>query len=254
MPVSTVIENEAVRGLLLALDLGGTFVFAISGAVLGVRRGLDIFGVLVLSFVASSAGGIARDLLIGAIPPAALSDWRYFAIAMIAGLMTFLWSSPVSRHRRAILLFDAAGLAFFAVSGAEKALAFHLNPLMAALLGMVTGIGGGMSRDVLIARTPVVLKGDLYAVAALAAAALVVVGHQFNWPLVLTALGAGLICFLIRLLAILRGWGLPVAEARPSGPQLSKESSPDLSTAGSSRLKDGATVSKKMSGSHRRRE
>jgi uncharacterized membrane protein YeiH len=197
--------------LLLVLDLGGTFVFAISGAILGVRQRLDIFGVLVLSFVASSAGGIARDLLIGAVPPAAVSEWRYFTAAMVAGLMTFLWLSPVSKHRRGILLFDAAGLAFFAVSGAEKALAFHFNTVMTALLGMMTGIGGGMTRDLLIAKTPAVLKGDLYAVAALAAAALVVAGHLLGWPVIPTAIGAGLLCFGIRLMAIVGGWGLPVA-------------------------------------------
>lgn len=217
MPVSSVVEKEAIQGLLLALDLGGTFVFAISGAILGVRQKLDIFGVLALSFVASSAGGIARDVLIGAVPPAAIRDWRYLAVAMAAGVMTFLWSSPVSKHRTGILLFDAAGLAFFAVSGAEKALAFHLNPIMAALLGMVTGIGGGMTRDMLIARTPSVLRGDLYAVAALAAAGVVVAGRSLGWPVVPTAMGAGLLCFAIRLLAILQGWGLPVAGARNGG-------------------------------------
>ncbi len=205
------VDKEAIQGLLLALDLGGTFVFAISGAFLGVRHKLDFFGVLVLSFVAASAGGIARDVLIGSVPPAALSDWRYFAVAMIAGIMTFIWSSPVSKYHRAILLFDAAGLAFFAVSGAQKAMAFQLNPMMAALLGMVTGIGGGMSRDLLIARTPVVLKGDLYAVAALAGAGLVVAGEQFGWPILLATVAGGLLCFVIRLLAIVQGWGLPVA-------------------------------------------
>lgn len=214
MPVSAAVEKEALQGLLLALDLGGAFVFAISGAMLGVRERLDFFGVLVLAFVASSAGGIARDVLIGAIPPAALSDWRYFAVAMVAGILTFVWSSPVSKHHKGILLFDAAGLAFFAVSGAEKALAFQLNPLMAALLGMVTGIGGGISRDVLISRTPVVLKGDLYAVAALAAAALVVIGHKFGWPILPCAIAGGFLCFAIRLLAIVRGWGLPIADTR----------------------------------------
>jgi len=204
-------DKQAMADLLLILDLGGTFVFAISGAMVGVRQRLDIFGVLVLSFAASSAGGIARDLLIGAVPPAAISDWRYFAVAMGAGLLTFLWSSPVSRFHTAILLFDAAGLAFFAVSGSEKALAYGLNPLMAALLGMLTGIGGGMTRDLLVASTPSVLKGDLYAVAALAAAALVVIGNLAGWSVVPTALCAGLLCFAIRALAIRRGWGLPVA-------------------------------------------
>lgn len=214
--VRALVDQRSMAHLLLILDLGGTFVFAISGAMVGVRQRLDVFGVLVLAFAASSAGGIARDLLIGAVPPAAISDWRYFAVAMTAGLLTFLWSSPVSRLHTQILLFDAIGLAFFAVSGSEKALAFQLNPVMAALLGMLTGIGGGMTRDLLVAQTPSVLKGDLYAVAALAGAAVVVIGHLLGWPVVLTAIGAGLLCFAVRLLAIRRGWGLPVAPAHPT--------------------------------------
>ena len=117
----------------------------------------------------------------------------------------------VSKLRGAILIFDAAGLAFFAVAGTEKALAFGLNPLIAALLGMVTGIGGGMTRDLLVARTPAVLEGDLYAVAALAAAAVVVVGHLAGWPVLPTTLAGALLCFAIRCLAVRRGWGLPVA-------------------------------------------
>lgn len=219
MATSDLMAKQALQDFLLILDLGGTFVFAISGAMVGVRQRLDIFGVLVLSFAASSAGGLARDLLIGAVPPAAISDWRYFAVAMTAGLVTFLWSSPVSRLHTPILMFDAIGLAFFAVSGAEKALAYHLSPLMAALLGMLTGIGGGMARDILVARTPSVLKGDLYAVAALAAAAVVVIGNLVGWPVLPTAAGAGLLCLGIRLLAILRGWGLPVADPDDDRPR-----------------------------------
>ena len=200
-----------IRDLLLGLDLAGTFVFAISGAMAGVRRRLDLFGVLALAVVASSAGGIARDLLIGSVPPAAIADWRYFAVAMAAGLTIFFWYSPISRLRTAILVFDAAGLALFAVAGAEKALAFGLNPMMAALLGMLTGIGGGITRDLLVARTPAVLQGDLYAVAALAASSLVVGGHLLGWPVLPTAVAAALMCFGLRLLAIRRGWNLPVA-------------------------------------------
>lgn len=204
------VAERALSDLLLALDLAGTFVFALSGAMLGVRRRLDIFGVLVLAFAASSAGGIARDLLIGAVPPAAISDWRYFTIAMMAGLVVFFWHSPLSRLQTPIRLFDAAGLALFAVSGTEKALAAGLNPLMAALLGMLTGIGGGIARDLLVARTPIVLRADLYAVAALVAAFLVVTGHLLAWPVAPTAVGAAAACFGLRLLAIRRGWNLPV--------------------------------------------
>jgi uncharacterized membrane protein YeiH len=163
--LADLLPRRSPAELLFVLDLAGTFVFAISGAMLGVKQGLDLFGVLVLSFVASSAGGIMRDLVIGSVPPAAVSDWRYFVVAIAAGVLTFLWSSPVSRLYTAIQVFDAAGLASFAVAGATKALAFHLNPVMAALLGMLTGIGGGVLRDLLVAQTPAVLRGDIYAVA-----------------------------------------------------------------------------------------
>ena len=199
-------DERLLRDLLLVLDLAGTFVFALSGAMLAVRRRLDFFGVLALSFVAGSAGGIMRDLLIGAVPPASIADWRYFAVAMAAGLIVFFCYSPISRLHRAILIFDAAGLALFAVAGAEKAVAFGLNPVMAALLGMLTGIGGGIVRDLLVARTPAVLQSDLYAVVG---------GHLLRWPVVPTAIAAAALCFAIRLVAIRRGWNLPVA--RPDG-------------------------------------
>src|SRR4051812_46643791 len=130
MELTKAIDQRAIQELLLVLDLAGTFVFAISGAMLGVRHRLDVFGVLVLSVVAASAGGIMRDVLIGSVPPAAIRDWRYFSVAMAAGILIFFWYSPVSKLRGAILIFDAAGLAFFAVAGTEKALAFGLNPMI----------------------------------------------------------------------------------------------------------------------------
>ncbi|HUZ13001.1 MAG TPA: trimeric intracellular cation channel family protein [Caulobacteraceae bacterium] len=210
-----------VHDLLLAFDLAGTFVFAVSGAMLGVRRRLDIFGILVLSFAASSAGGVVRDLLIGAVPPAAISDWRYLAVSVAAGLLTFVCSSPMTRLREPILIFDAAGLALFAVAGAEKALTHGLNPLMAALMGMLTGIGGGIVRDLLVARTPVVLKSDLYALAALAGAGLVVAGRVLHLPVVPTTVAGAVACFALRLLAIRFGWNLPVA--RPTDSQKGAE-------------------------------
>ena len=87
--------------LLLVLDLVGTFVFALSGAMAGVKRRLDLFGVLVLSFAAANAGGITRDVLIGAVPPAALSDWRYLAVSLLAGVLTFYWYADIDRLRSA---------------------------------------------------------------------------------------------------------------------------------------------------------
>src|SRR4051794_23213876 len=196
-----------------ALDLGGTFVFALSGAMAGVQRKLDLFGVLVLSFAAANAGGITRDVLIGAIPPGAMNDWHYVGVSLVAGLVTFYFPSAITQRWNPVLLFDAAGLALFAVSGAHKALAYGLNPVMATLLGMLTGIGGGIARDVLLAEIPTVLRADLYAVAALAGAAIVVIASLLQLPSGVAALVGAALCFGLRVLAIRHGWQLPVAGA-----------------------------------------
>ena len=203
--------------LVLTLDLCGTFAFALGGAMEGVRRRLDVFGVLVIAFVASSFGGIVRDLLIGVAPPAALLDWRYLAVSIAAGLMAFLWCSLIDRFRSPARILDAVGLAFFCVAGAEKALAFGLSPVMSALLGMLTGIGGGIVRDVLLAKVPAVLRSELYAVAALAGASIVVAGELLRFPAIVTAVVGGLACFGLRMIAIRRGWNLPTARG-PGAP------------------------------------
>jgi uncharacterized membrane protein YeiH len=203
--------------LVLALDLGGTLVFGLSGAIAGVRHRLDVFGVLVLTFVAGNVGGIIRDLLIGAVPPPAIADWRYLAVSIAAGLATFWRPTAITRMRDALLVFDAAGLALFAVSGTLKALEFDSGPLGAILLGMVTGIGGGMLRDLLVAEIPTVLRAELYAVAALAGAAVIVAGRTLGLPTTPIAIIAGLLCFGLRMVALRRGWELPVAEPADHG-------------------------------------
>ncbi len=203
--------GAAMKTLVLALDLVGTFVFALSGATAGARRRLDIFGVLVLSFVAANSGGIVRDLLIGATPPAAISDWRYLAVSLLAGLMIFFWYPVVNRLSSPVLVFDAAGLALFCVAGAQKALVFGLEPVMAALLGMLTGIGGGIARDVLLSNVPAVFRSDIYAVAALAGASVVVLGDALQLPTTATALAGATLCFGLRIAAIRYGWHLPTA-------------------------------------------
>ncbi len=212
--VEPLVSDQLLRTLVLVLDLGGTFAFALSGAMAGIRRRLDLFGVLVLAFAAATFGGITRDVLIGAVPPAALVDWRYLAVAVAAGLLNFMWPALIERLGKPVRMLDAMGLALFAVAGTQKALAFGLSPVMAALLGMLTGIGGGVARDVLLSEIPAVLKADLYAVAALAGAVVVVAGHLLDLPIVITALAGGLVCFGLRMAAIRRGWGLPVARER----------------------------------------
>lgn len=213
-------EHISIGTFLAALDLGGTFVFALSGGVTAVKRRLDVFGVLVLAFAVGNAGGMTRDVLIGAIPPAAVREWRYLAVSILAGLVTFFWTPILDRLWSSVLVFDAAGLALFAVVGTQKALAYGLDPIMAALLGMVTGIGGGMLRDVLVTEIPVVLRADLYAVAALAAAAVVAVGQVLHFPTAPVVIAGAILCFGLRLGAMRRGWRLPMARAsQPRNPK-----------------------------------
>ena len=200
--------------LLVVLDLVGIFVFAISGGLVAVRKRLDLFGVLVLAGATGLGGGFLRDVLIGAVPPAALADWRYLLVPTAAGLVTFWFHPALGRMERLVTVFDAAGLALFCVTGALKALSFGLGPVPAALMGMVTGIGGGMVRDVLAGRVPVVFRAELYATPALVGAAIAVAGVEAGLATSVIAVPAALVCFVWRLLAVRRGWAAP----RPAGP------------------------------------
>lgn len=206
-------HNARMENLVTWLDLIGTFVFGLSGAVLAARARLDIFGVLVCAFATASAGGIARDVLIGATPPAALSNWHYPPIWIAAGLIGFRWSQWVERIGQPVRILDALGLAVFAVLGTAKALDAGIDPWMAPALGMLTGIGGGMLRDILLNQVPMVLRSDLYAVAALAGAAVVPIGLAIGLPAEAAMIAGALLCFGLRIAALRYGWHLPGALA-----------------------------------------
>ncbi|GAA1567441.1 trimeric intracellular cation channel family protein [Kribbella sancticallisti] len=192
------------------LDLVGIFVFGITGALVGVRKKLDVFGIQVLAMVTGLGGGFIRDVLIGALPPAALVDWRYLVVPVVAGLLTFFLHPGIERLERLVNIFDAAGLALFCVTGARKALDFGLPPLSAALVGTISGIGGGVIRDVLSGRVPVVLRSEIYATPAFLGAGIVVVADEAHLDAPWVALAAAVVCFVIRLLAIRRGWNAPL--------------------------------------------
>jgi uncharacterized membrane protein YeiH len=199
---------------LVVLDLVGIFVFAISGALVAVRKGLDVFGVLVLAGTTGLGGGFLRDVLIGATPPDALEDWRYLMVPVAAGLLTFRFHPALGRVERSVNVLDAFGLGLFCVTGALKAMDYGLSPAPAALMGMVTGIGGGMLRDLLAGRVPTVFRGELYATPALAGAAVVVAGTHLDVRVWVVALLGGGLCTVWRLIAIWRHWQAPV----PTGP------------------------------------
>ena len=197
--------------LLVVLNLAGTFVFGLSGGLAGVRARLDMVGVLSLAIVVGMAGGITRDLLIG-IPPQTFRDWRYLAAGAAAGLVTFIAHNVLSRLERPILVFDAGGLALFCVTGAATALHYRLGPVLAILLGAITGVGGGALRDVLLRDIPVVLRTGLYAVPALLGAPVVTIAfetgnHDPAFPL----LGAA-VCFTIRIAGLYFDLNLPRAQ------------------------------------------
>jgi len=204
-------SHHVVTTFLVVFDLTGTFIFALSGAIAAVKHRLDAFGILVLCFVTGNAGGITRDIMIGALPPAAINEWRYVAVSIAAGVIVFFGYPVINRLRSPVLLFDAAGLGLFCVAGADKALAFHAGPVAATLLGMTTGIGGGMVRDVLVMEIPTVLRTELYAVAALLGAAFTVVGQRLGIPVHVAAPVGATLCITVRLLALRYGWHLPLA-------------------------------------------
>jgi uncharacterized membrane protein YeiH len=196
--------------LLLALDLTGTFVFGLNGALTAVRAArLDVVGVVTLGMMTALGGGVIRDVLIGSVPPATFLDWRYFALAAAGGLIAFALSRRLSRLETPITVLDAIGLSVFAVIGASKAINFGLGIAPAVLLGVVTAVGGGTIRDTLVREVPTVLRSELYAIPALVGAAITVAAMRLGVYGLPAALGAAAVCFVIRMLGVRFGLNAP---------------------------------------------
>jgi uncharacterized membrane protein YeiH len=205
---------------LLVADLAGVAVFAASGASAAVVKRLDLFGVVFVGFAAALGGGILRDLVIDQVPPLAFDDWRYGAVAVLTAVAVFYLHPKLARLRRVVLVLDAAGLGLFTVTGTLKALDAGVGPVGACVIGMLTGIGGGLVRDLLLGRIPVVLRREIYAVASLIGAVAVAVLEALGagGPLPLTAAAA--LVFAIRIVALRRRWAAPVPTDPEPGPAL----------------------------------
>src|SRR3954447_1442221 len=189
--------------VLLALDLTGTFAFALNGALTALRVAhLDIVGVVTLGMITALGGGIIRDVLIGSLPPATFGDWRYLAVAAAGGLIAFVSGRRLERLNTPITVLDAAGLSLFAVTGATKAIGLGMGPAQAVLLGAITGVGGGTLRDVLVRQIPSVLSSGLYAIPALIGATAIVVATELHVYGLTTAVGAAALCFGIRMIGV----------------------------------------------------
>jgi uncharacterized membrane protein YeiH len=204
--------------LVLVLDLAGTFAFGLSGGLAAVRARLDLYGVVVLAGVVGLVGGIIRDILLGALPPATFSDWRYLVTVAAAGLVAFFAGPTLERWYRPLNTFDAAGLSLFCVTWATKALEFHVGPAQAVLLGVITATGGGMLRDVLVREVPTVFRQQLYAVPALIGAAIVVAAAELGHLGAAATITAAIVCFLIRMVGLWFGIGLPTAPSERDKP------------------------------------
>lgn len=199
--------------VLQVLDLLGVFVFALSGATLALTHRLDLFGVLVLAVVTALGGGLIRDVCIGAVPPVALSGSRYLLVSLAAGAVAFVGAPHVRRIAGAVLLFDAAGLGLFVATGTAKALDAGLAAAPAVVLGCITGIGGGIVRDVLVGEVPTVLRRELYAVPAVLGALVVCLGDGLGAQGATTAAVAAAVVFGVRMLGVWRDWHFPVARS-----------------------------------------
>ena len=194
-----------------ALNLVGVFVFAMSGALLAVRKNFDIVGMVVLAEITAIGGGVLRDLILGATPPTAFTDHVSFLLPLAATLVTFFAHRWISRVQFAVLVFDAAGLGLYCVAGTAKALAFGIGPLEAVALGALTAVGGGVMRDVLANDQPVILRAEseLYAVPAVLGATLIVLLARYHLYGSLTAGLAALLVFALRLAALRFHWRAP---------------------------------------------
>jgi len=200
--------------LLGVLDLLGVFVFALSGATVAVDKRLDVFGVLVLAAVAALGGGLLRDVLLDAHPPAALDGSAYLLTTLVAGLLVFFFSPLVVQLAPAVRVFDAAGLGLFVAAGTTKALDAGFGAAGAVTLGVLTGIGGGVARDVLVGEVPVVLRREVYAVPALLGAALLAAADGLDLPRAPAAVVAASLVFTLRMVGVWRDWHAPVAPRR----------------------------------------
>lgn len=204
---------------LIYLDLIGVVVFASTGAVLAIREELDVFGVAVIAFVSGLGGGMLRDVLLGAVPPIAITDWRYLAVGCGAGFATFAFPHVASRLRRPFIVLDAFGLGLFAVAGTLKALEQGLEPSAAVVLGLLTAAGGGALRDVLVGRIPSLFRGEIYALAALVGSVLTVIGREVQLKDEVVIPLAVCAAALSRLMAVRLGWKAPTraSQAQTTG-------------------------------------
>ena len=215
-PAATENKRVSARTVIEVLELVGLYTFATSGALMAIHKRFDIVGIVVLAMLTALGGGVLRDLIIGDTPPAAFTNVSYLVIPLAAAVVTFFIHPLVQRLTFTVLVFDAAGLGLFCVTGTLKALNFGLGTLQAVLLGITTAVGGGLLRDITARETPALVQvnTDLYAIPAAAGAIIVAAAHHTDLPMPVVATAAAVLVFLFRIVAMLRHWTAPHAWER----------------------------------------
>jgi uncharacterized membrane protein YeiH len=168
----------SIESFLFAFDLAGTFVFAITGAMLAIRKKLDLYGIFILAIVTALGGGMLRDTMLGRTPPVALQEFAYVLAAGLGAIIVWFFYGHVERQERLLRILDAIGLGLFTAIGAQVTLSFGASWYAAIGMGIITGTGGGMIRDVLAREVPFVLQREVYAIACLAGAGFYVLWVQ----------------------------------------------------------------------------
>lgn len=188
--------------IIYVLDILGTFAFAISGALVAIKKDFDIFGIIIIAFVTAVGGGMLRDVLINAHPINWIGDMNYIWTILIAVVVTFLFRSQIAPLRKTFFLFDTVGISVFTLLGLQKCLSIGLHPFVALLMGMISAVFGGVIRDVLTRKVPLIFKKEIYASACLAGGAIYLLLGYFNLSSTLQFIGSTLVIILIRLVAV----------------------------------------------------
>lgn len=195
--------------VLYLLDLMGTVAFAISGALAGVRKNMDLYGISVLSLVTAVGGGTIRDVLVGRIPPFIFRDYNYIVLSLLSALLVFFFYRKVERGYNTLLIMDALGLGVFTVIGVKVGIDYNIGFIGAIFMGVMTGTFGGMIRDILQGEIPLVLRKEVYASACLLGGAVYLILFKLLGYNFITVLVSILVVFTLRMIAIWRNWSLP---------------------------------------------
>jgi len=195
--------------MLHIVDLCGVAVFAVTGALVAGRKRMDIFGVIVLAIVTALGGGTTRDIILGAYPVFWITSPNYVLIALAAAIFTIIIVRFFKIPQNILLIADAIGLAIFTVTGTEKALAMDINPGIAIAMGLITGVVGGLIRDILCGDIPIILRKEIYATASLAGAVIYWLIISMFQPTNIAIIVAILVIFGLRLAAIRWKLALP---------------------------------------------